>query len=105
MDHRVGRAVGRSELRLIDEDISKRLDKVLVALHGIVTRRPEVCLPDMREERRRLGCPHLQAPTMAPLMEGGLLTEALVNDVVVSWCRSKPTICRATGNRTSRAMA
>ena len=61
---------------MIGEDKSERLDKVPAILRVIVTRRP------------KYGCKCEEAVAQAPapprLIEGGIPTEALVADVVVS---------------------
>lgn len=65
------------ELHIIGEDVSERLDKVPAKLKVIVTRRPKYACR---------GCTDgvVQAPAPARLIEGGLPTEALVADVLVS---------------------
>src|SRR5271166_4089346 len=64
------------EMHVIGEDKSERLDKVPATLRVIVTR------------RRKYGCKCEEAVVQAPapprLIEGGIPTEALVADVVVS---------------------
>ena len=64
------------EMHVIGEDKSERLDKVPAILRVIVTRRP------------KYGCKCEEAVVQAPapprLIEGGIPTEALVADVVVS---------------------
>jgi len=63
-------------MRVIGEDRSERLDKIPATLRVIVTRRP------------KYGCECeesiVQAPAPPRLVEGGIPTEALVADVVVS---------------------
>lgn len=64
-------------LHVIGEDTSERLDKIPAVYQVIVTHRP------------KLGCRActdgvVQAPAPARLIEGGLPTEAMVTDVVVS---------------------
>lgn len=64
-------------LHVIGEDVSERLDKVPARLRVIVTRRP------------KYGCRSctdgvVQAPAPNRLIEGGMPTEALVADVLVS---------------------
>lgn len=63
-------------MRVIGEDRSERLDKIPATLRVIVTRRP------------KYGCECeeaiVQAPAPPRLVEGGIPTEALVADIVVS---------------------
>jgi transposase len=64
-------------LHVIGEDVSERLDKRPARLRVIVTRRPKYACR---------GCTDgvVQAPAPNRLIEGGLPTEALVADVLVS---------------------
>ncbi len=64
-------------LHVIGEDVSERLDKIPARLRVIVTRRPKYACR---------GCTDgvVQAPAPNRLIEGGLPTEALVADVLVS---------------------
>lgn len=64
-------------LHVIGEDVSERLDKVPAKLKVIVTRRPKYAC-------RSCTAGVVQAPAPARLIEGGLPTEALVADVLVS---------------------
>ena len=66
-----------SALHVIGEDSSERLDKVPAKLRVIVTRRP-------RYACRSCSDGVIQAPAPNRLVEGGLPTEALVADVLVS---------------------
>lgn len=64
-------------LHVIAEDVSERLDRIPARLRVIVTRRPRyacrICADGV-----------VQAPAPPRLIEGGLPTEALVADIVVS---------------------
>jgi transposase len=71
-------------LHVIGEDTSKRLDKVPAALHVIVTRRPKYACRTCERTGADEVAGIVQAPAPARLIEGGLSTEALVADVVVS---------------------
>jgi transposase len=64
-------------LHVIGEDVSERLDKVPAKLRVIVTRRPKYAC-------RRCTDGVVQAPAPNRLIDGGLPTEALVTDVLVS---------------------
>jgi transposase len=64
-------------LHVIGEDVAKRLDKIPAKVRVIVMRRPKYAC-------RACGDGVVQAPAPARLIEGGLPTEALVADVVVS---------------------
>ena len=72
------------ELHVIGEDTSKRLDKVPAALRVIVTRRPRYACRTCERTGSNEVAGIVQAPAPARLFEGGLPTEALVADVVVS---------------------
>jgi transposase len=72
------------ELHVIGEDTSKRLDKVPAALRVIVTRRPRYACRTCERTGSDEVAGIIQAPAPARLIEGGLPTEALVADVVVS---------------------
>jgi transposase len=64
-------------LHVIGEDVSERLDRIPARLRVIVTRRPKYAC-------RACTDGVTQAPAPARLIEGGLPTEALVADVLVS---------------------
>jgi transposase len=64
-------------LHVIGEDTSRRLDKIPARVRVIVTRRPKYAC-------RKCTDGVVQAPAPLRLIEGGLPTEALVADVVVS---------------------
>jgi transposase len=64
-------------LHVIGEDVSERLDRIPARLRVIVTRRPKYAC-------RACTDGVTQAPAPARLVEGGLPTEALVADVLVS---------------------
>ena len=64
-------------LHVIGEDTSERLDKIPAIYRVIVTRRPKLAC-------RACTDGVVQAPAPARLIEGGLPTEAMVTDVVVS---------------------
>jgi transposase len=64
-------------LHVIGEDTSRRLDKIPAKVRVIVTRRPKYACRKCTEGI-------VQAPAPPRLIEGGLPTEALVADVVVS---------------------
>jgi transposase len=64
-------------LHVIGEDISERLDKIPARLRVIVMRRPKYAC-------RACTDGVIQAPALARLIEGGLPTEAMVADVLVS---------------------
>ncbi len=64
-------------LHVIGEDVSERLDKVPAKLRVIVTRRPKYACRSCTDGV-------VQAPAPNRLIEGGLPTEALVADVLVS---------------------
>jgi transposase len=84
------------ELHQIGEDKSKRLDRVPALLRVIVTRRPKYACRtcektgsdgadvDGHPKRQRETAGIVQAPAPARLIAGGLPTEAMVADVVVS---------------------
>jgi transposase len=84
------------ELHVIGEDRSERLDKVPAKYRVIVTRRPKYACRQCERtgadgaveigqpKRQRETAGIIQAPAPARLIEGGLPTEALVADVVVS---------------------
>jgi transposase len=71
-------------LHVIGEDTSKRLDKVPAKLTVIVTRRPKLACRDCERNGADEVAGIIQAPAPARLIEGGLPTERLVADVVVS---------------------
>jgi transposase len=64
-------------LHVIGEDVSERLDRIPARLRVIVTRRPKYAC-------RACTDGVTQAPAPARLIEGGMPTEALVADVLVS---------------------
>ncbi len=64
-------------LHVIGEDVSERLDKVPAKLRVIVTRRPKYACRSCTDGV-------VQAPAPNRLIEGGMPTEALVADVLVS---------------------
>jgi transposase len=68
----------------IGEDASKRLDKVPAKVRVIVTRRPKYACRTCEKTGADDVAGIIQAPAPARLIEGGLPTEALVADVVVS---------------------
>jgi transposase len=72
------------ELHVIGEDTSKRLDKVPATLRVIVTRRPKYACRTCERTGGGEVAGIIQAPAPARLIEGGLPTDALVADVVVS---------------------
>lgn len=71
-------------LHVIGEDSSKRLDKVPAKVRVIVTRRPKYACRACEKTGADAVAGIIQAPAPARLIEGGLPTEALVADVVVS---------------------
>lgn len=64
-------------LHVIGEDVSERLDKIPARLRVIITRRPKYACRSCTDGV-------VQAPAPNRLIEGGLPTEALVADVLVS---------------------
>jgi len=72
------------ELHVIGEDTSKRLDKVPAKVTVIVTRRPKYACRTCERTGTDEVAGIIQAPAPARLIEGGLPTERLVADVVVS---------------------
>jgi transposase len=71
-------------LHVIGEDSSKRLDKVPAKVRVIVTRRPKYACRACEKTGADDVAGIIQAPAPARLIEGGLPTEAMVADVVVS---------------------
>jgi transposase len=71
-------------LHVIGEDTSKRLDKVPAKVRVIVTRRPKYACRTCEKTGADDVAGIIQAPAPPRLIEGGLPTEALVADVVVS---------------------
>ena len=71
-------------LHKIGEDVSKRLDKVPAKLTVIVTKRPKLACRDCEKNGADEVAGIIQAPAPARLIEGGLPTERLIADVVVS---------------------
>lgn len=72
------------DLHMIGEDSSKRLDKVPAKVRVIVTRRPKYACRACEKTGADDVAGIIQAPAPARLIEGGLPTEAMVADVVVS---------------------
>jgi transposase len=72
------------ELHVIGEDSSKRLDKIPAKVRVIVTRRPKYACRSCDKTGADEVAGIIQAPAPARLIEGGLPTEAMVADVVVS---------------------
>jgi transposase len=72
------------ELHVIGEDTSKRLDKVPAKVRVIVTRRPKYACRSCEKTGADTVAGVIQAAAPARLVEGGLPTEAMVADVVVS---------------------
>ena len=72
------------ELHVIGEDTSKRLDKVPAKVRVIVTRRPKYACRSCEKTGADTVAGVIQAEAPARLIEGGLPTEAMVADVVVS---------------------
>src|SRR5258706_4287175 len=72
------------DLHKIGEDVSKRLDKVPAKLVVMVTRRPKLACRSCEKTGADEVAGIIQAPAPARLIEGGLPTERLVADVVVS---------------------
>ena len=73
-----------SDLHVIGEDRSERLDKIPAKFRVIVTRRPKYACRTCERTGADETAGIIQAPAPARLIEGGLPTEALVADVVVS---------------------
>ena len=69
---------------MIGEDRSERLDKLPAKYRVIVTRRPKYACRTCERTGADETAGVIQAPAPARLVEGGLPTEALVADVVVS---------------------
>jgi transposase len=72
------------ELHVIGEDVSKRLDVVPAKLRVKVTRRPKYACRTCEKNGADDVAGVIQAPAPARLIVGGLPTEALVAQVVVS---------------------
>lgn len=72
------------ELHKIGEDVSKRLDKQPAKLTVVVTRRPKLACRTCEKTGADEVAGIIQAKAPARLIEGGLPTERLVADVVVS---------------------
>lgn len=72
------------ELHQIGEDRSERLDKVPAKLRVLVTRRPKYACRRCEKTGADDVVGIVQAPALARLIEGGIPTEALVADVLVS---------------------
>ena len=71
-------------LHQIGEDRSERLDKVPAKLRVLVTRRPKYACRSCEKTGADDVAGVVQAPAPARLIEGGIPTEALVADVLVS---------------------
>jgi transposase len=72
------------DLHVIGEDVSERLDKVPARLRVIVTRRPKYACRSCEKTGADETAGVIQAPAPVRLISGGLPTEALVADVLVS---------------------
>jgi transposase len=71
-------------LHVIGEDVSERLDRVPAKLRVLVTRRPKSACRSCEKNGADNVAGVIQAPAPARLIVGGLPTDALVADVVVS---------------------
>lgn len=71
-------------LHMIGEDVSKRLDKQPAKLTVVVTKRPKLACRSCEKSGADEVAGVIQAPAPARLVEGGLPTERLVADIVVS---------------------
>lgn len=71
-------------LHVIGEDTSKRLDKVPAQVRVIVTKRPKYACRTCEKTGADQVAGIIQAPAPARLIQGGLPTEAMVADIVVS---------------------
>jgi len=74
----------KGELHVIGEDVSKRLDKQPAKLTVVVTKRPKYACRTCEKTGADNVAGVIQAPAPARLIEGGLPTERLVADVIVS---------------------
>jgi transposase len=72
------------DLHKIGEEVSKRLDKAPAKLIVVVMRRPKLACRSCEKTGADEVAGIIQAPAPARLIEGGLPTERLVADVVVS---------------------
>jgi transposase len=72
------------DLHVIGEDRSERLDKIPAKFRVIVTRRPKYACRTCERTGADDTAGIIQAPAPPRLIEGGLPTEALVADIVVS---------------------
>ena len=72
------------ELHEIGVDVAKRLDKVPAKVRVLVTKRPKYACRACEKNGADHVAGIVQAPAPARLIEGGLPTEALVTDVVIS---------------------
>jgi transposase len=72
------------DLHVIGEDVSERLDKVPAKLRVIVPRRPKYACRACEKTGSDKTAGIIQAPAPARLIAGGLPTEALVADIIVS---------------------
>ena len=73
-----------SDLHVIGEDMSERLDKVPAKLRVIVTRRPKYACRSCEKTSADKTAGIIQVPAPPRLIPGGLPTEALVADVLIS---------------------
>jgi len=71
-------------LHVIGEDTSERLDKIPAKLRVLVTRRPKYACRTCEKTGAVNTAGVIQAPAPQRLIEGGIPTEALVADVLVS---------------------
>jgi transposase len=71
-------------LHVIGEDTSERLDKIPATLRVLVTRRPKYACRSCEQTGADAVAGVIQAPAPLRLIEGGIPTEALVADVLVS---------------------
>jgi len=71
-------------LHVIGEEVSRRLDKEPAKLTVVVTRRPKYACRGCEKNGADEVAGIIQAPAPARLIEGGLPTERLVADIVVS---------------------
>ncbi len=71
-------------LHVIGEEVSRRLDKQPAKLTVVVTRRPKYACRSCEKNGADEVAGIIQAPAPARLIEGGLPTERLVADIVVS---------------------
>ena len=91
-----------NDLHVIGEDRSERLDKIPAKYRVIVTRRPKYACRSCERTGADETAGVIQAPAPARLVEGGLPTEALVADVVVSQIRVAPAAVPSVADDGSR---